>query len=336
MKFFKHLLLISAFGCGVNSAFTQTWVATNSSPPKAYERQFWDESGQSWIKTNAPKSNGPFDYIRDVELTPTLNARVPNASAYYNNSVRLFLWQRHEGLAIQVHGSAKYGGQVITDYDMRGMRSLNTNGMTDEEIYRASLTNEIHLTAGYYRGRVYYASKNWRDRDWMTVFSSEDKTRLVSVCDDGPIYFSDNSGVTWNVISASGEYEFTLSATTKGSVIVARVSVRKVSAAFDLDVTQKMTLENWYSTVSAANGNKLVITGGPSQSAPVLSITRSGDGVALSWSATFSTNFVLQQNEDLTATNWANVTEPVNVVDGQNQVTLPAPPGNAFFRLKTP
>jgi hypothetical protein len=338
MKIFKHLLLISAFWCGANSAFTQTWIKTNSPlSSNANERQYWDEGGQTWIKTNVSKLNKPStDYIRETELTPSVNASVPNSSAFYNNAVRLFLLQKHEGLAIYARlDEAKYGGKIVVAYDIRAMGLLNTNGMTAREIYAANLTNEIHLTSGYYRGRVYYSSTNWPNEEWITVFSSEDKTRLVLVRDEGPICFSENSGAIWKIINVPGQYEFTLSTTPKGSAIVARVSVAQISASANPNATQKMTLEDWYSIVSAADGSKLVIIGGPTQSAPVLTISHPGDGVVISWPASF-TNFILQQNDDLTTTNWVNDANPVNVANGSNQVKIHQPVGNNFYRLKTP
>jgi hypothetical protein len=51
-----------------------------------------------------------------------------------------------------------------------------------------------------------------------------------------------------------------------------------------------------------------------------------------------STSFVLQQNPDLTATNWTDVaTAPVlNLTNLQNQVTLPPPSAPTFYRLQNP
>jgi len=50
-----------------------------------------------------------------------------------------------------------------------------------------------------------------------------------------------------------------------------------------------------------------------------------------------SANFVLQQNTDLSMTNWTDVTNaPVlNLTNLQNQVTQPVPDGNSFYRLKS-
>jgi hypothetical protein len=48
-----------------------------------------------------------------------------------------------------------------------------------------------------------------------------------------------------------------------------------------------------------------------------------------------STSFVLQENSDLTTTNWTTVTTPptLNLTNLQNQVMVPVPTGNRFYRL---
>jgi hypothetical protein len=49
-----------------------------------------------------------------------------------------------------------------------------------------------------------------------------------------------------------------------------------------------------------------------------------------------ATGFRLQSNNALTTANWLNVTNPVNVVDGENQVSISPQGGNCFFRLVFP
>jgi hypothetical protein len=68
--------------------------------------------------------------------------------------------------------------------------------------------------------------------------------------------------------------------------------------------------------------------------APLLSVSLAGTNVVISWTVP-SINFVLQQNSDLTTTNWTDVTTSPTVTNLQNQVVLPAPTGNAFYRLRS-
>ena len=95
---------------------------------------------------------------------------------------------------------------------------------------------------------------------------------------------------------------------------------------------------------SSADGSKLVLVvykGGiwtlQTTPAPVMNITNSDGNLTLSWIIP-STNFVLQQCTDLSAGDWMAVTnQPVlNLTNLQNQVTLPLPTNNVFFRLSTP
>jgi hypothetical protein len=70
--------------------------------------------------------------------------------------------------------------------------------------------------------------------------------------------------------------------------------------------------------------------------APFLKIFLTNSTTAVvEWPAP-STGLMLQQNADLTTTNWVNVTNPTNVLGGLNQVSFPAATGNLFFRLANP
>ncbi len=57
--------------------------------------------------------------------------------------------------------------------------------------------------------------------------------------------------------------------------------------------------------------------------------------IVVSWTSTL-TNFVLQQNVDLTETNWSNMTSPIDSQDGYNQIIIPIQHGGSFFRLVAP
>jgi hypothetical protein len=57
--------------------------------------------------------------------------------------------------------------------------------------------------------------------------------------------------------------------------------------------------------------------------------------VLLSWPS-WAAGFVLEENSDLTTTNWVAVAEPVNRVNSQNQVVAPLSAGQEFYRLVIP
>jgi len=69
---------------------------------------------------------------------------------------------------------------------------------------------------------------------------------------------------------------------------------------------------------------------------PPLTIARTdANTVIVSWPSRWVT-FVLQQNSDLSPTNWRSVTNAVSVVGANNEVTLSPPVGHEFFRLVHP
>ena len=71
--------------------------------------------------------------------------------------------------------------------------------------------------------------------------------------------------------------------------------------------------------------------------APSLDIASCDTTLALSWIVS-STNFVLQQNLDLTTTNWTDVTNTpaLNLTNLQNEVMMLPSNSSSFYRLKTP
>jgi hypothetical protein len=205
--------------------------------------------------------------------------------------------------------------------------------MQRSELRQVWETNHTLLKASYYRGRLYYPGSDAGSDEWITVFSSADKSQIAVVRDSGPIYVSESGGLDWVEIAGAGDYEFNLSTSALGSEIVAVVSLRQAPPRASTNSVHRLATKNWYSVASGASGSQMVLTGGPSQSAPVLSIHRSGNTIILSWPVSFS-GFRLQFSSDPSAAEWADVTDPVSVVSAQHQVILPASSGNKFFRLR--
>jgi len=108
--------------------------------------------------------------------------------------------------------------------------------------------------------------------------------------------------------------------------------------------------QTWSAVALSADGARLVATVGPPTStgypfypfeffylsqttpSPELNLSASDNNAAISWIIP-SLNFTLQQSSNLTS--WTDVTnQPVlNLTNLQNQVVLPPPNGNSFFRL---
>jgi hypothetical protein len=90
-----------------------------------------------------------------------------------------------------------------------------------------------------------------------------------------------------------------------------------------------------------ATNNQFTITGGywsminvvQSAGLPNLIIVANGNGgVEVRWPDTGS--YTLQQNSDLANGTWSTTGFPITTANGTNSISLSAPAGNLFFRLK--
>jgi hypothetical protein len=119
------------------------------------------------------------------------------------------------------------------------------------------------------------------------------------------IYTSSDAGVTWTVSDAPANAWEWVASSADGSRLAA--------------------------VANAYNGTGRIYTLQTTPS-PVLNLSAADNDTAISWIIP-SLDFNLQQSPDLI--NWTEVTnQPVlNLTNLQNQVTLPPPDGNSFFRL---
>jgi len=143
---------------------------------------------------------------------------------------------------------------------------------------------------------------------WEAICSSADGTQLVAADSgdgDGLIYASTNSGTTWEPTTAPVGDWTSVAASSDGSRVMAAASTGGIYT--------------WASP-------------------PVLSITPSNRNISISWQALSSTTgFVLQNNSDLTTTNWAAVTNLPVLTNGFYRAAIPMTGGgNLFYRLVNP
>jgi hypothetical protein len=74
----------------------------------------------------------------------------------------------------------------------------------------------------------------------------------------------------------------------------------------------------------------------PPAAGPILSIAKgTGGAILITWPSTTATTYVLQQSSSLIGP-WANITTTPSQVNGNNQISVTAPPSTQFFRLKSP
>jgi hypothetical protein len=196
----------------------------------------------------------------------------------------------------------------------------------------------------------------------QSVASSADGTKLAAVEGGGafgPIYTSTDSGITWasnNVPLLSWQ---SIASSANGTKLAAAAWQSSGNWTGPIYTSTNSGL-NWISNnfpnlilqglASSADGNEFVVitagTGTQSQFGtgrvwilqtvpnPVLSLVPSGNNLALSWIIP-SANFALQQNLDLTTTNWVMLTNTptLNLTNLNNELTLSPSNSSGFFRL---
>jgi photosystem II stability/assembly factor-like uncharacterized protein len=196
---------------------------------------------------------------------------------------------------------------------------------------------------------------------WESVASSVDGTKLVAAAaadtsdNLGSIYTSSDSGETWTRTSAPTQEWWSVASSADGIALVA-VAVFPIPSIYT-STNSGATWTSagapaatwWYCVASSADGGHIVALSGdgsiftlrspapapPLPPSPQLAVGLSGATIGLSWLVP-STRFVLQQNSDLSSTNWVDVPTPptLDLTNLHHRLTLTPPLGSSFFRLK--
>src|ERR1035441_3768225 len=98
--------------------------------------------------------------------------------------------------------------------------------------------------------------------DWKTpglaqtnrvdIWSTDDRTRIVlMVRDNGPIYNSTNSGMTWTIINTPGKYQFPLTSGPDGGGMFAEATLHPSP---ENQSSTNSPVSNWYVVGSALDG----------------------------------------------------------------------------------
>jgi hypothetical protein len=187
---------------------------------------------------------------------------------------------------------------------------------------------------------------------WQGIASSVDGMKLVLVAQTGQIYTSTDSGVTWVQQTNAPALPWTSVASSADGTKLVAVSGGSVGSSGPIYTSTDSGITwisndapnlMWESVASSADGSKLFATTWTNgiwtaqvTPTPRLNAIPSTTSLLLSWSIP-STNFVLQQNLDLTTSNWTDLTNtPVlDLTNLQDEVTLPATNGSGFYRLAT-
>jgi photosystem II stability/assembly factor-like uncharacterized protein len=205
-------------------------------------------------------------------------------------------------------------------------------GAVDDRIYVSTNSGDTWITA------------NPPSNAWRSIASSVDGSHLVATSDGGT-YISTNSGGGWTQFSFSGRGAAT-SADGSKLIICKNGNYVYTSTNFGISWTTNYFLNHFFpifSVASSSDGNELVAAGNgllwiyqvtPS---PQLNLAASNTNLDLVWLVP-SADFVLQQNLDLTTTNWVTLTNlPVlNFTNLNNELILSPSNSKGFYRLATP
>ena len=237
--------------------------------------------------------------------------------------------------------------------------SWQTNNLPASDIWSlaSSATGTRLVAAAYYSGTMYFSTnrgQTWSPTgaptsgySWHSVACSADGKHVAATGFAGTV-ISSNSGESWISSDIRG-YRVACSADGSKWIIGGDTDYPSsndfIYTSIDFGMSWTSTnipgLGCW-SVASSADGSELA-AGGVSrlwlwQATPHPQIVplRSATNLNLSWTLP-STNFVLQQNADLTTANWTDVPNaPVlNFTDLQYQATLPLAGGSGFYRLQT-
>ena len=183
---------------------------------------------------------------------------------------------------------------------------------------------------------------------WRCLASSADGITLAAVA-GGLICISTNSGNNWASNSVLNENWSSVAMSADGSKIVAVSAGNGIYTSADSGNTwtsNNVANPEWISVASSADGNKLVAAaynfgggiGGiwtlQTPPTPQLNAALSDTNVVFSWIVP-STNFVLQENSDLTTTDWLTLTNTptLNLSNLNDEVVLSPSNSSGFFRL---
>jgi photosystem II stability/assembly factor-like uncharacterized protein len=237
-----------------------------------------------------------------------------------------------------------------------------TNTVSGAPINTCAVSSDgSRIVAGGISGSVYTSTNygaTWKagpaSGGWPSVASSADGSKFATapIGSSFAVLTSTNSGGTWTTNAALDNlpiHHLASSADGNKLIVAGGKSGANGGGIYTSTngginwITNTVPYTNWISVASSADGNTLVaaVNGGGiwiSQTTPTpfLNIVNSNSNFAISWLVP-STNFALQQNLDLTTTNWVTLTNSptLNLTNLQNQVMLSPSNSSGFFRLIT-
>jgi photosystem II stability/assembly factor-like uncharacterized protein len=290
--------------------------------------------GSSWIPTGAPTN-----LWRTVASSADGNELVAAVGSGGNNLAGNIYISTNAGLTWAAtsaptndwnHLSVSANGNKLAAAPWAGMIFISTNA-----------------------GATWDTNNNSPSLNWTSIASSANGDEIAAVAfNNNAVFVSANYGLTWSSNNLVPKLQsVALSADSSRLVVLAQLtnviflSTNHGTTWINNDVPK----ENWYSAAISADGGQLFAAGvnpaGPGgviySSSPApnlgLNIKVLPNCLTLCWNVP-SLDLVLTKNQNLNFTNWLNVTNTptLNFTSLQNQVSIPLPAENYFFKLKVP
>ena len=328
------------------------------------------DSGNTW-QTNQSPGQGCFDLASSADgtnwLASVLGESAPPSTYLSTNSginwTATTVTGANEGVASSALGNILAAGDNAGHIYVSTNSGLKwtTNAVVNKELFSvASSADGTKLAVAAYNDKIYVSTNfgaTWTPTQsgtssWFSVACSADGTKLIA--SGNSTYISTNFGGQWTLANTNAGY---VASSADGTKLVIAGTVysltqspnRSIYTSIDSGVTwvsNNAPALGWSSVASSADGSELVATTGGyglgsgmwigrTTPSPQITAQLTSSNLVLSWLVP-SSNFVLQQNSDLTTVNWVTLTNTPTFIplSLQNQVTLPyANSSQGFFRL---
>jgi hypothetical protein len=175
--------------------------------------------------------------------------------------------------------------------------------------------------------------------EWNAAASSSDGSKLVAVDGLGALYTSTNSGTNWSG-GVMGDNWLYVASSTNGANLVVGTAGGPTYISTNAGLSWLSTFyPGAYRAASSADGSRRFLAQFSGQiytlqPSPPLRLDHSGGNVVLSVPNYILSEYALQQNPGLCATNWTAVTGTPIDTNGWFQFVLTLSGSNRFFRLK--
>lgn len=320
-------------------------------------------SGVNWTPMTLPNYGQRIASSADGTKAIALNSYISHPTPIYVSMDLGNTWnpsgsptQVWQACAISADGSklfAAVNGGLIYSSTNFGTNWISIGVPSNSWSCLALSADGTKLAAGAQNDRIYISTNSAvpqpatssPSNSWAAIASSADGSHLVATSSSGT-YLSTNFGGNWMKSNING---VSVASSADGSKLIVCYSVHinfqtfgyiYTSTNFGINWVTNSPNNYWFSVASSADGNEMLAGGNgyiyiyQSTPSPQLNLAPADTNLALSWLVP-STNFVLQQNLDLTTTNWVTLTPTptLNLTNLQNEVMLCPSNSSGFFRL---